>query len=124
MSILSKLVVGLHLLIVAYVVVAPFLPWPVAWAAHSALVFSILAHWGVNHSECILTVVEARLRGVEPSQTFLERLLAPIYNPVQAKAWLVVGLLALCFVSIGRSITYPLYAGSKHLPEPSVGVVS
>lgn len=91
-----------HAGVVAFVLVGPLLPSRRAWEVHAALVPCIIAHWAANNNECVLSQLEARLRGVKTHRTFMQDLVGPIYDPGHAQPWVIAGMVALCLSSVGR----------------------
>ena len=88
---LVALVQATHVAIYAALVSLP----PVALVArmewlcilHAGMCASVLAHWLMNDSDCILTVVECRLRGVEKKEALTQRFLMPLLSTWGGQLW-------------------------------------
>lgn len=78
---LVVLAVGiLHCAFVGFMVLAPFAT-DRAWVAAHALVTPFLwLHWLLNDDSCVLTLVEARLRGVDDHDSFFYKVVSPVYK--------------------------------------------
>lgn len=88
-----------HVLLVAFLLVAPWCPRREVRQAHACLVPAILLHWVANSQRCGLTQLEAHLRGEDPSRTFMQGVLGPVFDRRRASGLSVAGLLALWTVS-------------------------
>lgn len=77
---LAALVGALHLALVAFVVWAPFSGSDAALALHFFLVPFLWLHWALNDDTCALTLLESRLRGVDASESFVHRVVSPVYK--------------------------------------------
>lgn len=86
MIILADLIWLLHILLIIFIIVVPFLPnikWPIL-ILHVAGVLSLLTHWILNNDSCALTLLECFLRGLDgdncKKNSFMYQLIAPVYN--------------------------------------------
>lgn len=71
----------LHLSIILFIVITPFYP-RVSWLIrilHFVVGCSLLLHWCLNDATCVLTILESRLRGINESESFMHRLVSPVY---------------------------------------------
>lgn len=90
-----------HLGVVGYVVATPFatdsaqvlFPWLLS-------VLSIMFHWFANRDTCILTIVEAGVRGVPIEHGFIYSILAPVFNLHASAAPLVSRLAWLATIAL------------------------
>lgn len=88
--VLANLIRTLHFLLIAFVVVVPFLyVWPneslvvKLWPLlilHFTVCVSLLVHWKFNDDTCFLTVVESSLRGIPMKNSFMHSIVSPIYK--------------------------------------------
>lgn len=70
-----------HILIILFVVSTPFITDITYYLIlHVALCVSLLVHWWANNNICGLSVVEAKLRGIEYSDSFTHQFVAPMYD--------------------------------------------
>jgi len=81
MSLLADLIFLVHVAVVAFVVLAPFLATGATLVFAAFAIFCILLHWKLNDSTCCLSLLESKIRGVEKGGTFMNRLVEPIYTP-------------------------------------------
>ncbi len=89
----------LHILLVAFVLIAPFLKQTGYIVLHITLCISLLIHWYNNSDMCSLSLLESRLRGVEYTDTFMHQIVSPVYNINDAlisKICYIVVLILLC----------------------------
>ena len=100
----------LHLLLICFVLGAPFLPpvlangmytWPIM-GLHAATCASLLIHWTMNSNRCVLTDIECQLRGVEKEGSFFGNLVGPVYAPPSQVYYSVIILLAS--ISVYRAV--------------------
>lgn len=81
MNIAANIIAFLHLLFIIFVATTPFATDnPFFLLYYSFILFFVMLHWYLNNDTCILTVIESKLRGTRDTQTFMGRLLKPIYN--------------------------------------------
>ncbi len=103
---LSALVVrALHIVLVAFVVAAPFSDDPAVLRAHIWLVPFLWIHWALNNDACALTVLECRLRGVPVEKSFVHGVVSPVYkiSDRQAKGVAWVASIAAWCVALWRA---------------------
>jgi hypothetical protein len=78
---LASMVWGVHLLVVAFVVLTPFVSRdPLLDLLHVVFVSGMLLHWHFGVDFCALTFAEAKLRGIEMSEGFIHSLVSPVYR--------------------------------------------
>ena len=95
----AGLVRVLHILLVAWVVLTPFLGSDPMLVLHLVFVPFLWLHWFLNQDTCALTVLEQSLRGVSADRSFFHSLVSPVYKirdaDVRAAAWVASVLLWL-----------------------------
>lgn len=69
----------LHAVYVAWFLYAPFSNDLLMMAVHAVIAPAMMLHWLMNDDTCVLTAIEAAARGVDPKQTFIGRVVSPIY---------------------------------------------
>jgi hypothetical protein len=82
MSLLADVIRFIHILVIVFVIVTPFIPnlsWTIL-VLHLATVFTLLAHWFFDNDACFLTMVESKLRGIESHESFVHSIVSPIYK--------------------------------------------
>lgn len=99
-----------HTIVVIFILLAPFSNIPAFLILHITFSVSLLLHWYTNNNECSLTYIEAKLRGLDRTQAFTHKFIAPMYE-VSNTQWSTicyVVTITLMFVSI-----YYLYNSDK-----------
>jgi hypothetical protein len=86
MNILAILIQILHILLIVFVIVTPFVAPTLSkdqavpyLVMHIAVSLSLLVHWALNDSTCALTIAECYVRGVPVTDSFMHRLVSPVY---------------------------------------------
>ncbi|NBO99323.1 MAG: hypothetical protein EBU90_04240 [Proteobacteria bacterium] len=69
-----------HLCVVAFVVLAPLTQLPALHILHVTFSLSLLVHWYCNSNVCSLSMIESKLRGLDYTESFTHRIVAPIYD--------------------------------------------
>ena len=104
MNIAANIIAFLHLLFVIFVVTTPFATDnPFILLYYCFIIFFVMIHWYLNNDTCVLTVIESKLRGTRDTQTFMGRLLKPIYN-VQSNEIKYVTLFLFLFALINTRL--------------------
>jgi hypothetical protein len=71
----------IHILVILFVISTPILITTVdLLILHVTFCVSILIHWYYNNNICSLTLIEAKLRGIEIEGGFIYKIIAPIYD--------------------------------------------
>ena len=102
MNIPANIISFLHLLVILFVLNIPLVTDnPFILMYYCFIVFFIMIHWHYNNDTCVLTVMESKLRGKKDTDTFMGRLIKPIYN-VSSKEiqYITLSLFALAFLKI------------------------
>jgi hypothetical protein len=76
----AALIKLLHIVFIAFVLLAPFSTSLEALILHAAVVPFLFFHWALNDDTCFLTWLECTLRGVPVQASFMHDLVAPIYK--------------------------------------------
>jgi len=82
MSILAGCISVLHVLLIIFIIVVPFYPradWMLL-VLHVSSVMTLVVHWMLNNDGCFLTLVESRLRGIDDTESFMHRIVSPVYK--------------------------------------------
>lgn len=81
MNILANIIAFLHLLFIIFITTTPFVTDnPFMLLYYCFILFFVMVHWYLNNDTCVLTLLEAKLRGKKDNDTFMGRLIKPIYN--------------------------------------------
>ena len=108
-SLLANAIWMFHLLVVAFVVVAPLTQVPALHILHITFSLSLLVHWYCNSNVCSLSMIESKLRGLDYTESFTHRIVAPIYDiskTTWSKLCYTVTIILLC-ISIYKLIRSP-----------------
>lgn len=83
-----KLLQTVHMAVLAFVLTAPLLPFRSVWIAHLVFVPLMFLHWKTNRNRCVLTQIEARLKGErEVSESgFIKTLWISIFKKAPSEA--------------------------------------
>ena len=98
-----------HMLVVAFVVLAPLTQVPALHILHITFSLSLLVHWYCNSNVCSLSMIESKLRGLDYTESFTHRIVAPIYDiskTTWSKLCYTVTSILLC-ISIYKLIHSP-----------------
>lgn len=79
-AVTSGAVHAIHLAIVAAVVAVPFLGNTQWLALHAVFVPFLWLHWALNNDTCALTLLERTIRGVPESDSFVHRIVSPLFK--------------------------------------------
>ncbi len=111
-NILLKLISGVHIIFVCFVILVPFMNSNYLLMLHTILVPFVMLHWLFNNNMCALTLMEQALREKITGEKFdrkkciSARIIEPIYdfkNNHEERAKLIYGLTTiLWFISIGK----------------------
>lgn len=92
-NIAADIVYIIHVLVVLFMVCAPFMGNNERFLFILTVPF-LFFHWIINDDTCALTMIECFLRGVPKDQSFLQRIVGPVYDPstvhTVAKLYLIV----------------------------------
>jgi len=77
---LANAIKAFHTLIILFILLGPFLNSPALWVLHITFSISLLVHWLTNNNVCSLSIFEAKLRGLDYTDSFSHQFIAPIYD--------------------------------------------
>lgn len=69
-----------HSMIICFILLAPFLDIPSLLILHITFSVSLLVHWWGNSNVCSLSVIESKLRGLNYTESFTHKFIAPVYD--------------------------------------------
>ena len=100
METIANFIFTLHLLLIAFILTAPFADNEGILMMHAITIPFILLHWAANDNTCCLTVTEAYFRdGVPRSELFFQKLIGPVYEP-RHDSLIILGMLLLLGFSL------------------------
>ena len=77
---LANMIYLFHVVVIIFVLLAPFSNIPAFLILHVTFSFSLILHWYNNNNECSLTYMEAKLRGLDRTESFTHKFIAPLYD--------------------------------------------
>ena len=101
---MANLILLFHFCIVIFVLVAPFINIIAIWILHIIFCICMIIHWKLNNNICSLSVLEAKLRGLDYVETFAHKFVSPIYD-ISSSDWgsfTTVLTLIVLFISISK----------------------
>ena len=107
MSFGANLIWLLHILLVVWIVVTPFTQNEPMLVLHLIMVPFLWFHWVLNDDTCALTLIEQKLRGIDPSEcaekSFFFNLVSPVYkiqdDSIRKLSWVISIVLWLVTLS-------------------------
>lgn len=106
---LARAIALSHAALVVWVVVTPWLPLSRPGASsllllHALVCAFLLGHWLLDNTTCALTLLEKHIRGVQDDQSFVHRLVSPVYriSDARLRVWVRWATLGLMGVSLWR----------------------
>ena len=85
----------LHLTIILYVLTVPFTNVVALNIVNVSLTLCLMIHWYFNNNLCSLSLIESKLSGVSPSETFMHRLVSPIYDISESKLNIIIWFITI-----------------------------
>lgn len=77
---LATLIKYIHIGFILFVLLVPFIGNEFLLNYHFITIPFLLMHWLTNNDTCALSLMESKLRGMDETQTFMGRLVKPVYN--------------------------------------------
>lgn len=99
----------LHILLILFIVVVPFVK-RVHWTfllLHTSASILLLLHWFAHEDTCALTYLESYLRGVPVKQSFMYDLVSPVYKIEDEQLKKIV---SICTIILGLISASRLYS--------------
>jgi hypothetical protein len=100
---LANLIWIFHTLVILFILIGPFLNSPALWVLHITFSISLLVHWYGNNNMCSLSMFEAKLRGLDYTDSFSHQFIAPIYD-ISNTQWST-----LCYIITITLMTISIY---------------
>lgn len=98
-SLAANIIWVLHMLLLVWVVVTPFTRNEPMLVLHLIMMPFLWFHWILNDDTCALTLIETKLRGLDPSEchqkSFFFNLVSPVYKIQDADARKVAWILSV-----------------------------
>ena len=81
MYIAANIISFLHLIFILFVTITPFIiDNPIGLLYYCFILLFLAIHWYTNDDTCVLTLIESKLRGKKSTETFMGKLISPIYK--------------------------------------------
>jgi hypothetical protein len=79
---LANIIYIFHIFVVLFVVLTPFVFYNTSQllVLHITFTISLLLHWWGNSNVCSLSYMESKLRGLDYTESFTHKFIAPIYD--------------------------------------------
>lgn len=103
MNILANFISILHIFVVLFVIFAPFSSILYILILHVSFAICLLLHWRNNSDICSLSLIESKLRGLDYTETYMHRLISPIYNISESE------LSKLCYIITITAMLISIY---------------
>lgn len=84
----------IHVLFISFIILAPFSKSIYILLIHIIISIGVLTHWYTNSNICSLSLFESKLRNINYNETFMHRLVSPIYNISESE------LLKFCYLVV------------------------
>lgn len=107
MSRSADIVKIIHILIITFVLLAPFSTNTAEYLLlHVFICIGLLMHWVTNTDGCVLTLLEAKLRGKKMSSTFIHSVLSPLFNIDESKIKGITKVVTILLMGISLNKLY------------------
>lgn len=100
---LANFIFIFHTIIVLFVIFGPFINIPAFLILHITFCACLLIHWYGNSNVCSLSILESQLRGLNRTETFSHKFIAPIYD-INESNWS-----AICYIITIFTMSLSLY---------------
>lgn len=77
---LANVINVFHIIVILFVLLIPFSDVPMLLLLHIVFSLSLLVHWYNNNNQCSLTLLESQLRGLDVTESFTYKFIAPLYD--------------------------------------------
>ena len=108
--ILANCISVFHLMIIIFVLLAPFTETPYIHILHVTLCITLFVHWAFNNDTCALSVIESKLRGLDYTDSYSHKFISPLYNISESEWSNFVWIITVIAMSISL---YKLYHSKK-----------
>lgn len=75
----AAIVTIMHIMFIVWVCTVPFVGDLHQLLLYAMVIPFVVAHWLLNNDQCALTLLEQWLRGVPSDQSFIHKIVSPIY---------------------------------------------
>lgn len=99
-----------HCLVVLFVLFIPFTNIPAFLILHITFALCLFVHWYANSNVCSLTIMESQFRGLDRTETFSHKFIAPIYEISESEWSNLIWIITFIVMCIS---VYKLYHTKK-----------
>lgn len=99
-----------HILIILFILIAPFTGSLYLLIVHIFLCISLFVHWYNNNDECSLSIMESRIRGLHYTESTTHKFVSGMYNISKTDWSNIVWILTIVLFCIS---IYNLYSSHK-----------
>lgn len=102
-TLLANIIFTIHAAVIVWSIATPFITNETGMLViHIAFVLGVMFHWMMNSNLCALSVIEAYMRNVHYTESFMHRLIGPIYD-IHESEWITICYI-VCAIVISVSI--------------------
>ena len=109
-NILATFVMIFHLVLILFTILAPFTNSIGTLVLHITWSLTLFLHWAASSNACSLTLLEAKLRGVAYTETFMHRLISPFYDIQEGVLTRIIYIATILLMALS---VYKLYSSKK-----------
>lgn len=100
-----------HVLIILFVLLAPFSNIPYILFLHIMFCITLVIHWYLNSNVCALSILESKFRGLDShADGFIHKFVAPMYDVSETNWSNFCWMVTLVLMSVS---SYKLYHSEK-----------
>jgi hypothetical protein len=119
-KVLLKLVSAIHIIVLCFIIITPFIDSNYLLLLHSMLVPFIMFHWLLNNNMCALTLLEKKLREkitgtkITSKECFSCKIIEPIYdfkNNYKERATFIYTVTTILWLISVSKLTYKYKTG-------------
>lgn len=107
---LANMIHLFHVVVIVFVLLAPFSNIPAFLILHVTFSFSLIVHWYNNNNECSLTYMESKLRGLDRTESFTHKFISPLYDISKTEWSKLCYIITIVLMSVS---IYYLYHSDK-----------
>ncbi len=93
MNFITTLIQAIHLVFIAFVVFTPFSSNPILLHLYLVVIPFMVLHWVVNNDTCALTILESLVTGKPAKETFVGRIVMPVFQISSWQIYIITGIL-------------------------------
>lgn len=107
---LANCIWAFHIIVVLFVLLAPFSDIPILLILHITFSFNLLIHWFNNSNVCSLSLMESKLRGIPYTNSFTHQFVGPMFD-ISETSWS-----RLCYI-VTISLLFVSFYNLYHSPR-------